>query len=680
MSDKYPLAPVCATWCLAAKKAHEHKRKVFGNVARECWRFFSQAHDFMYEAGRDAAALGLKATDNMPTTFRMTINKAAELVQIFGPALYFRNPYRQVTPRVPDIPALATYQLQQNPQALQAFQQQTGIQKESRDAEAQLLEWYLNYLPNELGLRDESRLAIDEALIKGRGVLWHELYSPPDSGMVMPRSLFDSVDNLLIDPDAEKLEDASWVVRIRCQPYRDVEERFGLKPGSLKKDAKGESVYNQAAIDGAEYGDFLRRRGDTSDLFTYYEIWSKCGMGQYLKSTRAESIVYQDLNRMRDELDKFGRYVYLVVADGVQYPLNLPPEVMELPVEGDPGAQQNVQQITRRLQWPVPFYLDTGLNSWPFTELDFHGLPRSVWPMAHLAPGLGELKALNWIFSFLMGRIRTTSRTFLGVLEALSDETKDQIMFGPDLTVIPLKGVLGKKITDCVEFLNHPNVVTDIWQIADRVAALFDKRVGLTELMYGQTEASMRSAAEADVKSSQINVRPGDMAECTESWQSRVARKEAFMARLFVAPQDFAPIVGEQYSADPMAMQPGGPLTQLWAQLVYRPAPDPATAASTMREFDYRIEAGSIRKPNRSRDQSNMNMAMQALFQPMLGHYQQTGDPTQLNAFLTAWAKTYDLDVSPFLFQPPPAPPQPQQAQAPAPQQSPHTVPIRRAG
>ncbi len=38
--------------------------------------------------------------EEMPkVTFGMTVNKVAEAVQIFGPALYHKNPVRQVNPR-----------------------------------------------------------------------------------------------------------------------------------------------------------------------------------------------------------------------------------------------------------------------------------------------------------------------------------------------------------------------------------------------------------------------------------------------------------------------------------------------------------------------------------------------------------------------------------------------------
>ena len=45
-------------------------------------------------------------------------------------------------------------------------------------ARAALLECYLNYTPAALDLKTESRRVIDEAIIKGRGCWWSEMYTP----------------------------------------------------------------------------------------------------------------------------------------------------------------------------------------------------------------------------------------------------------------------------------------------------------------------------------------------------------------------------------------------------------------------------------------------------------------------------------------------------------------------
>lgn len=648
MSSANPLEDLCSVWVNVLKKSETHKENAFGKTALECWRFFGEAHDFMY--GKGASGLGFDALSEINTDFKMTLNKVAELVQIFGPTLYFKNPYRQVNTRIPSVPDGA-YMAMGSPEMAFAAQQQAGFAAEAKKATASLLQDYLNYTPHELGLKWQSRKAIDEALIKGRGLLWHEMTNPPESDVLMPYSYFVSVDDLLIDPDAESLEDAKWVARIRCMPTYEVEERFQLEKGNLKKHGKLESVMQQADVESAKHGIHYRRMGETHDLCVFYEVWSKCGLGQNLKLGGTDAI-HSEVRKLGDELDKYGKHVYLAICPGCPYLLNLPPEIMDLP-EDVPGVSE---QIAERLKWPIPFHLDVGGNGWPFTELDFHPIPRSSWPQAHMKSGLGELKFLNWAFSFLAGRMRHTSRLFFACNEAMDEEQMDAIENGGDLTVIKFKGLINKNINELVQFLQAPEINSDMWNVIAQVMALFDKRVGLTELMYGLSGKQNRSAAEAQIKSEQVNIRPDDMAELVEEWQSRIARKEGIMARLFVGPESVADMYGEPY--DPMGMQIG-PMTRMWQQFVYRPINpmDPTSLPRIFREFDFRIEAGSIRKPNRDRDQANMDQAMQTVFPSVYQHGTMTGDFSVANTLLAEWAKTRDIPKELVMLTPMPPPP-----------------------
>jgi len=270
--------------------------------------------------------------------------------------------------------------------------------------------------------------------------------------------------------------------------------------------------------------------------------------------------------------------------------------------------------------------------------------------------GLGELKFLNWAFSFLAGRMRHTSRLFIAVNEAMDDEQRDAIENGGDLTVLPFKGLINKNISELVQFLQCPEINSDMWNVIAQVMALFDKRVGLTELMYGLSGKQFRSSAEAQLKNEQVNIRPDDMAELVEEWQSRIARKEGIMTRLFVGPESVADIYGEPY--DPMGMQIG-PMTQMWKQFVYRPINpmDPSSLPRIFREFDFRIEAGSVRKPNRDRDQANMDQAMQTVFPTVYQHGSLTGDFSVANTLLAEWAKTRDIPKEMVQLAPMPPPP-----------------------
>jgi hypothetical protein len=104
--------------------------------------------------------------------------------------------------------------------------------------------------------------------------------------------------------------------------------------------------------------------------------------------------------------------------------------------------------------------------------------------MAHAKAAMGELKFLHWAISFLMGKIRNTSRDFVAVLKEAGEEIKTQILEGRDLTLLEIDAT-HKTIQEVVQFLQHPPMNQEIWKVIEAVERNFDKRTGLTELMYG---------------------------------------------------------------------------------------------------------------------------------------------------------------------------------------------------
>ena len=131
------------------------------------------------------------------------------------------------------------------------------------------------------------------------------------------------------------------------------------------------------------------------------------------------------------------------------------------------------------------------------------------------------------------------------------------------------------------------------------------------------------------------------MASLVEEAMTEVARKEALAARWHLKPSDVAPVMG-----------PIG--SQLWQQLVESSDP-----AEVLYQLEYRIEAGSARKPNKDRDAANIQQAMQILFQPFYNYGTMTGDMNPLNKLITDWARSIDMDPEGYMLQPPPPPPMP---------------------
>jgi hypothetical protein len=646
------LRSIATSWLAKIKQAEKHARP-FREDAKECMNFFDGHGDWFWKrgAGSDNTAYSKIG----PPSFRMTINKAFEAVKLFGSVIYSRNPVRTVTPRkFPVITPVAmgidpsqppqidpmTGQPMPDPQLQQFIQlsQQVGHIEEMRASVSQLMEAYLNYTPVELNLKEHSRRVVDEGIIKGMGVWWTELVELPGSqpgqtfGIV--GSFADSVDNLVMDPDADEQEDILWCARRCVHPIDEVAAQYGLDREALKGHL--ESYVSRSAEEDRDYK-HKKRNGKTNDLIVYWKIWSKTGFGHTLKGAPKEFL---------GMFDSLGQNCYIVVAEGVDFPLNCSKEIaLEAPDES--GLPPTLFTQSR---WPIPFYAD--VNCWPWTPLQFHRKPGYIWPISHLKPGLSELKFLNWALSFLATRIMVSSKTMVGVAKAAGDDIKDQILRHEEngFSLIELSETLGRSVNDIVSIFQMPQVTPDMWQIMQAVMDMFDKRVGLTELVYGMTRNQFRSAAEAQVKSEQISVRPDDMANALEDAMGMLARKEALAARWLLQKEDVAPVLG------PL----GGEVWQAMIQNI--------DINSLAREYDYRIEAGSARKPNKAGKVEQMQMALQTLgpvFQSMIP----MGVVEPFNNLIIEWAKSLDIDPKGFLIpkpEPPPPPPAPADGPPPA--------------
>ena len=623
-----PFTRLTHQW-LSKIKAARTQKKEFSRDGEECMRFFRGPYDFLYglkegvpQSG-DFVFVGESGSAPRPAV-AMTLNKVAEAVQIFGPALYHRNPVRTITPReLPMLPIEAIGD-SNNPQVQQQFQQwqqQINSGRATDQARAALLQWYQDYTPTATDLKTESRNAIDEALIKGMGVLWTELWKPAASNMRITGSFYDSVDHLLIDCDAEQRNLAKWVSRTRTIPVWEFEAKYNLPHGSVKGSAESYGQKEFVEREGG-LGEMAKREGKTNDLITYYEIYSKMGMGTLMSKTD------WDYEKDAAELDKYGQFCYLVVCKELEFPANIHPNIWG-----------NDAEIAQAVQWPIPFWAD---DAWPYRELVFHEVPNQCWPMSHFKPAMGELKFLNWAYSFLASRMKKSSRDILVCQKAAGEEMKRVLLSGEDYELVEIEKMHGT-IKEMVQVLQFPEINGDMFKVIQLVTTLFEQRTGLSELMYGATAHAYRSAEEASVKENQLNVRPDDMVNKTEDWMSGVARSEALTARWMLDPQrDILPLMG-----------PLG--AQWWGQYIA-----PTDPTEILHQLEYRIEANSARKPNLQKEVADANQAMQSMFTPLMKLAQEHGVVGPVNALITRFANANQWDATPFLLpQPPPPPPPP---------------------
>lgn len=599
---------VAAHWMTKIRHSQSHKKRVFSEYADECQQFYNGPRSWD-ELMMSVAGMG-EGNDFPVPDFKVSVNKAFEFVTIFGPALYYENPVRTVKPRMPvQIPP----GFFPDPGTWQAMMMQEDARVRTDGLRGVLLESYLNWTPNEFGLSQEVRETIDEALIKGRGCMYTELYQPPGCNYKVVRSVYDSVDDLFVDPDATRLNRATWIARRRVLPVWQVERDYGLRKGSLRGNLESQATQSLAftPIDSIDRDDFSynRKRGLTNDLIVIYQVWSKMGIGGRLSGISPE---------YRAALEMFGDYCYLVISDGVPFLLNLPPDAYN-----DPSFSRDPSRVFGAVSWPTPFWVD---DEWPVSTLDFHTIHNCPWPMPHLRAGMGELKFLNWVTSFLMGRIRTSCRDFIAIKKSLGEEIKTTILEGRDLTLMELEAEHGA-VTELVQFLQHPEVNGDVWKMIDAVEHNFDKRVGLTELMYGEGGATqIRSAAEVSLRNQNMNIRPQDMSKQVEAWQSRVAAKEAFAARYHLRGEDVLPLLGQMGA-------------YAWNQFVA--TTDTQTAC---RQLEYRIESGSTQRPNKEFEAKTMTDMFQNVGPVIQQYAAATGDVTPLNNLIADMARSRSLD------------------------------------
>ena len=366
----------------------------------------------------------------------------------------------------------------------------------------------------------------------------------------------------------------------------------------------------------------------TNELVTYYKVWSKTGLGDRFKNVPKE---------FRGMFDQLSKNVYLVICEGVEYPLNIPPEVLEqVPQEEGMGLPD---ELITRTSWPIPYYLDPG--GWPFTPLWFHWKPGYAYPISHIRPAIGELRLLNWAMSFAATRLATSCETMIAVQKAADQSIKDQILSASEggFKIIELSEMLGRGVGDIMSVFQLPQVTEDLWKVIGAISEMFAQRTGLSELVYGYTRSMMRSASEAQIKQENISIRPDNMSNQLEDAMSLLARREALAARWLLEPQDIAPVLGQ---IGAMA----------WANLVQK-----KDLASLTRDFLFRVEAGSTRKPNKATRVEQMQMSVQTLG-PILSGLAQAGLVGPYNALMRDWADSLDIKAAEYMLpEPPPAAP-----------------------
>lgn len=661
------LAMLTSMWSEKLRFARE-AREEFDVVADQCRMFYSNSQKFWADA--KTRAMYIKDGTISPS-FNLTICKAFELVALFGPLLYWRNPQRHVKPRkplpvIPELfdpppemmnqppqPGMNPQQAQQQvQQMIQQFRQQQAQQvgqqqneKHSVDSvRAEVLEQVLNWLPGQQtggGLAAHSRRAITDALVTGRGCLWTSLYQYPGSDSTLCGSFYRPPEDLLIDPDAvmPDLSDAYWIARRVIEPVWVAEKKFDLPPGSIKANLNSAEGLAETEQKDKRH---KRKNGGTQDLVEYHIIYSKAGIGRRFKSERGTGELDQE--RLLKSIDKVaGDYVHLVIADGTPFPLNLPGQKLQ----GMMGraSEEGSQQIQETLKWPIEFWRDGG---WPVQVIDFYEDNESCWPIAPLRPALGELIFINVMLSAMAERVWNSCEDLIAVAMDKWDEVQKQLGQKVGTRRYIKLDAVTQNVTQAIQFLQNPPANFDIWQMIDRMIHLFEQRTGLTDMLQGMTKTQDRSAEATATRREQMNLRPDDMSAKVEAWMTRVAGAERIAVKSYMTGNDVRRLLGA-YGA--------------W---VFDKLITSQELEDVLRDVDVTIAAGSARKPNKQREIQNLEKLVPVLM-PTIQAYMQTTTDTKPFMWLMgriADAQEFDLhglQLGPMA--PPPPPPQVQQQQ-----------------
>jgi len=620
------LSAICDSWLRRIKaSAASDDRKAFMETGAMCNHFFAGALGFMWEEGfRDKYLGGM----NRPK-FAITIAKAFELVTLFGPSVMWDYGARvsKITESV-TLPRLAFGPMDdENAEAkYQEHLDDLELEKQKNQARCMLMDHMLNYLQREQpwgGLLGQANMGITEGIVRGRGCMHTSTYKFPGSNRTMVRTTYFPVTDLYIDPDARDpyLADAYWISRKRTDKYWNVERKFKLPKGSLKNKCNGASLVATAMNADADKNN-IRKLGAHQDEITYYEIWSKEGIGIRTTADWNTSKVGELLEEI------VGDHAYLAVADGVSYPLNFPPHLIK--------SEMATDEVVKELfDWEIPFHID---GRWPISFLDFHRRPDCAWPIAPMAMGLGELTVLNVIMSVLAERCVAACRTHavvsnvLGteIIEKLKDVTYSGVTEIPDEHIKAVNG----DIRNLIQYLEAPQVGGDVFRMIELVIDSFERRTGLVDLMYGANAGGKvdRSATDSANKAQAVSIRPDWMVRAGETWLTEIANNERIAAAWTMPGEEWVELFGSDGA-------------RLWDELIYNEDPE-----VFVRQMRTTLEASSIKKPNKARDNQNFQ-AIVAIVLPILqAHWQQSGDPKPLNEFLRSMMDAMDQDAADWLL------------------------------
>ena len=602
------LKTTVSLWTKQIELCKKAKKRQFGDTADKLWGFLGKSYEELYPK---------RPNQNPNQDFKPRYNLSKQFIDVMIPHVYERMPHRLSTPRRPPIPKEILELMPKVAEARATVDRQDQVR-------AWLATWFLNYTSGEFNLDREALTALPEALVKGRGVLWHEMIDAP-AGLI-PASTFMSVDDLLIDADTVRFHEANFIIRRRDVPAWRLEQQTGIPRATLRSVARNRSNQQTATDEAVGASGEAQKKADVCEV---YEIFSRMGLGQ----TFADWPTEPEAVALGAAIDQLGPNVYLMIMPGLDYPLNLRPEKFQ---------DATTDEMKEMLRWPIEFH-EEHHNPWPCSVLDFGPNPDNPWASSPLEGGLPMQVFIDHMYSWLMTRIQATSRTLYVVSEALQEDFKTAMENGLDQEMVLYTGKPGEDIDKLLYVLKYPEVNLDVWKILEMAERAFQRVTGLEPLLGGaEPDRAFRSATEVNIRQENVTNRPGEMKETVKSWLSAAAAKESQAARLEVHPDTISRIVGEPLGPDednPEATF--GPLTKLWLELLY--TDDPAEAAA---DLAFSTEAGVSRRKDKAKQLEDMTQIVQTVGPEHFEYGKLTGDFERYNGIMEMISEALGLSAT----------------------------------
>lgn len=674
--------------CLDALIAGQREKdRVYSPGAHECLRLYLGDHRYLFNPANTQEQFAIftkienAANAKRPRVpmFKINDNIAARLVQTHLPNLLGQEITRTVSANKAFIPPPEAYGIVDQQLTMQAYQagnmqfvqqQQQAVQKYQQDLmkldmeykirtfRAEMMEGLLNYNVQELALDKEMEMALIESLVIGGGVILTGSVDMPAQIGRLVGSQFVSMNDIIFDPDVTRIKDAKWAaIRFRFPKWL-ISRMTGIpeseirgSSSSLAADKQYESLLVTAG------NEVMRSRPKPKDEVVVYKFWSRMGAMARMQPFETRDPLYAALD------DKLGDYVYYLISDCCDYPLNVPPQLMQQmlmmarqpqlgqmqqppPMNGfataNPagmgngamtmGMQQQpydpIDMIRAATKWPVSYFLNSD-DPWPFTVISYYHRTGSPYPIPPLEFALSYIKFMVWCLGFIADKTYRSQRDFIVCDEKVSEQLINELVNSEDEPIIKIKGLQDMKvaINQLVQYLEAPPLHKDIIDVYEFFRGKVEEMIGAdpTQVLMSQDTQS-RSATDAAEKQRATGLRVAKMGDDADDAAVHIAHKEALAAFELLKGQDVQFIFG-----DPGAMA--------WDQAVAN-----QDIREVFREAKYDVETGrGKRKDIRTRAEQAQQMVQFVL--PIMEQFaEETGITEGMQAILNEWAEGNQID------------------------------------